>query len=87
MRCGGGARQAGLAGYVYSSDASRLLRVAEALEVGMVGMNTGVVSAEVTPFGGVKSSGHGREGSRHGLYEYLELKSLAWGVQAQRRGA
>lgn len=77
--------QAGLAGYVFTNDASRLMRVAEGLEVGMVGANTGIVSADSTPFGGVKASGHGREGSRHGLDEYLEIKAVAWGLLPESR--
>jgi succinate-semialdehyde dehydrogenase/glutarate-semialdehyde dehydrogenase len=66
----------GLAAYLYSRDIGRCLRVAEALEVGMVGINCGVISNEVAPFGGVKQSGIGREGSRYGLDEYLEMKYL-----------
>lgn len=69
----------GLASYLYSRDMSRIWRVSEALEYGMVGINTGLISTEVAPFGGVKHSGLGREGSRHGLDEYLELKYLALG--------
>lgn len=67
----------GLAAYFYARDLGRVWRVAEALEYGMVGVNTGLVSTEVAPFGGVKSSGLGREGSRYGLDEYLELKYLS----------
>jgi succinate-semialdehyde dehydrogenase / glutarate-semialdehyde dehydrogenase len=66
----------GLAAYLYASDLSRCLRVAEALEFGMVGINSSSVSAAVAPFGGVKESGIGREGSRHGLEEFLEMKTL-----------
>ena len=66
----------GLSGYFYSNDLGRVWRVADALEVGMVGINTGVISSEVVPFGGVKESGQGREGSRHGIMEYVELKYL-----------
>jgi succinate-semialdehyde dehydrogenase/glutarate-semialdehyde dehydrogenase len=69
----------GLAAYFYTRDAARIWRVSEALECGMVGINTGLISTEIAPFGGVKSSGLGREGSRHGLDEYLELKYLAMG--------
>ncbi|MES2262734.1 MAG: NAD-dependent succinate-semialdehyde dehydrogenase [Pseudomonadota bacterium] len=69
----------GLAAYLYTRDLARLWRVAEALETGMVGANTGVISTAVAPFGGIKNSGLGREGSRHGLDEYLELKYLAVG--------
>jgi succinate-semialdehyde dehydrogenase/glutarate-semialdehyde dehydrogenase len=66
----------GLAGYFYSRDLGRVWRVAEALECGMVGINTGLISSEVVPFGGIKQSGVGREGSRHGIEDYLELKYL-----------
>ncbi|MDR6397524.1 NAD-dependent succinate-semialdehyde dehydrogenase [Herbaspirillum seropedicae] len=66
----------GLAAYFYSRDVGRIWRVAEALEYGMVGINTGLISNEVAPFGGVKQSGLGREGSRYGLDEYLEVKYL-----------
>jgi succinate-semialdehyde dehydrogenase/glutarate-semialdehyde dehydrogenase len=64
----------GLAGYFYASDVARVWRVAEALEVGIVGVNTGLISTAVAPFGGIKQSGLGREGSRHGIDDYLELK-------------
>lgn len=64
----------GLAAYFYSRDLARVFRVMEALEYGMVGVNDGLISTEVAPFGGVKESGIGREGSRHGIEEYLELK-------------
>jgi succinate-semialdehyde dehydrogenase/glutarate-semialdehyde dehydrogenase len=67
---------AGLAAYVYTRDLSRAWRSAEALEYGLVGLNTGLVSNEAAPFGGVKEAGLGREGSRHGLDEYLELKAV-----------
>jgi succinate-semialdehyde dehydrogenase/glutarate-semialdehyde dehydrogenase len=70
---------AGLAAYFYARDATRIWRVGEALEYGMVGINTGLVSTEVAPFGGVKESGIGREGSRHGLEEWVEMKYLCWG--------
>jgi succinate-semialdehyde dehydrogenase/glutarate-semialdehyde dehydrogenase len=66
----------GLAAYFYSRDIGRVFRVAEALESGMVCVNSGILSNEVAPFGGVKQSGLGREGSRHGLDEYLEIKYL-----------
>lgn len=66
----------GLASYFYSRDASRIWRVAERLEYGMVGINTGLISNEVAPFGGVKQSGLGREGSEYGIEDYLELKYL-----------
>ena len=58
---------------------ARIWRVAEALESGMVGINTGLISTEVAPFGGIKQSGLGREGSRHGVEDYLELKYLCIG--------
>jgi len=64
----------GLASYFYSRDIGRIWRVAEALEYGMVGVNTGMISTEVAPFGGVKQSGLGREGSHHGIDDYLEMK-------------
>lgn len=67
----------GLASYFYSRDIGRILRVAEALEYGMVGVNTGLISNEVAPFGGVKQSGLGREGSRHGIEDYLVTKYVA----------
>ena len=70
----------GLAAYFYSRDVGRCFRVGEALEYGMVGINTGLISNEVAPFGGVKQSGLGREGSKHGLDEYLEIKYLCFGV-------
>ena len=64
----------GLAAYFYSRDIGRIMRTAEALETGMVGVNTGMISTAEAPFGGVKQSGLGREGSRHGIEDYLELK-------------
>ncbi|MBC7513155.1 MAG: NAD-dependent succinate-semialdehyde dehydrogenase [Herminiimonas sp.] len=69
----------GLASYFYSRDIGRVWRVAEKLEYGMVGINTGMISNEVAPFGGVKQSGLGREGSRYGMEEYLEMKYLCMG--------
>jgi succinate-semialdehyde dehydrogenase/glutarate-semialdehyde dehydrogenase len=66
----------GLASYFYSKDIDRIWRVAEKLEYGMVGINTGIVSTEVAPFGGMKQSGIGREGSKYGLDEYIEIKYL-----------
>mgnify|MGYP003637951807 CR=1 FL=1 len=69
----------GLASYFYSRDLSRVWRVAEALESGMVGINTGLISTEVAPFGGVKQSGLGREGSKYGTEDYLEIKYLCMG--------
>jgi succinate-semialdehyde dehydrogenase/glutarate-semialdehyde dehydrogenase len=74
------ATPAGLAGYFYTRDLARSWRVAEALECGIVGINTGLVSTEVAPFGGVKESGIGREGSRHGLHDYTELKYTCIGA-------
>ncbi len=70
----------GLAAYLYTRDMSRSWRVSEALEYGMVGLNTGLISNEVGPFGGIKQSGIGREGSRYGIDEYLELKYLCMQV-------
>jgi succinate-semialdehyde dehydrogenase/glutarate-semialdehyde dehydrogenase len=70
----------GLAAYVYARDLSRVWRVAEALDYGMVGVNTGLISTAAAPFGGVKRSGLGREGSRHGIEEYTELKYLCLGL-------
>lgn len=70
----------GLAAYFFGRDVSRCWRVAEALEYGMVGINTGMVSTAVAPFGGVKASGFGREGSRYGIDEYTTLKYMCWGV-------
>ena len=69
----------GLASYFYSGDPARIWRVAEALDYGMVGINTGIISTAEVPFGGVKQSGIGREGSRHGIEEYLEMKYLCIG--------
>jgi len=70
----------GLASYFYARDLGRVYRVAEALEYGMVGINTGLISNEVAPFGGVKQSGLGREGSSHGTEEYLEMKNLCMSI-------
>src|SRR6201997_2116330 len=69
----------GLASYFYGKDIARVWRVAEALEYGIVGINTGIISTEVAPFGGVKESGLGREGSKYGMDEYLEIKYLCMG--------
>jgi len=71
----------GLASYFYARDLGRVFRVAEALEYGMVGINTGLISNEVAPFGGVKASGLGREGSRYGIEDYLEIKYLCLGLK------
>jgi succinate-semialdehyde dehydrogenase/glutarate-semialdehyde dehydrogenase len=73
------ATEFGLASYFYSRDIGRVFRVAEALEYGMVGINTGLISTAEVPFGGVKQSGLGREGSRHGIEDYVELKYLCLG--------
>ena len=70
----------GLASYFYAKDLSRVYKVAEALEYGIVGVNTGIISTEVAPFGGVKQSGLGREGSHHGLEEFLEMKYICMSV-------
>ena len=69
----------GLASYFYSRDIGRIWRVSEALEYGMVGVNSGVISHPVAPFGGIKESGSGREGSHHGMNEYLEIKYICMG--------
>ena len=69
----------GLAAYFYTRDITRVWKVAEALEYGIVGINTGLISTEVAPFGGMKESGIGREGSRYGIEEYLEIKYLCMG--------
>jgi len=73
------ATEFGLASYFYSRDVGRIFRVAEALEYGMVGINTGLISVAEVPFGGVKQSGLGREGSHHGIDEYVEMKYLCLG--------
>ncbi len=69
----------GLAAYFYARDVGRIFRVAEALEYGIIGINEGIISTEVAPFGGMKSSGLGREGSKYGIEDYLEIKYLALG--------
>jgi succinate-semialdehyde dehydrogenase/glutarate-semialdehyde dehydrogenase len=69
----------GLASYFYSRDIGRIYRVSEALEYGMVGINVGIIATEHVPFGGVKQSGLGREGSHHGMDEYVEMKYLCLG--------
>jgi len=71
----------GLAAYFYTRDLARSWRVAEALEYGMIGLNTGILSTEVAPFGGVKESGIGREGSRYGILDYTELKFVCVGLR------
>ena len=70
------ATEYGLAAYFYARDIGRIMRVAEALEYGMVCINDGVLSTELAPFGGMKESGMGREGSRYGIDEYVELKYI-----------
>lgn len=69
----------GLAAYFYARDIGRIFRVAEGLEYGMVGVNEGIISNAAAPFGGVKQSGNGREGSKYGLDDYLEIKYLCLG--------
>ena len=69
----------GLASYFYARDIGRVWRVSEALEYGIVGINAGIISTEVAPFGGVKESGIGREGSKYGIEDYLEMKYLCLG--------
>ena len=69
----------GLACYFYSRDVGRIWRVGEALEYGIVGINEGIISNEMAPFGGVKESGQGREGSKYGLDDYLEIKYMCLG--------
>ena len=69
----------GLAAYFYSRDIGRVWRVGEGLEYGIVGINEGIISSEVVPFGGVKESGLGREGSHHGVEEFLEIKYMLMG--------
>mgnify|MGYP003313240095 CR=1 FL=1 len=70
----------GLASYFYAKDLSRVYEVAEALEYGMVGVNTGIISTELAPFGGVKQSGLGREGSHHGIDDFMEMKYVCLSV-------
>ena len=69
----------GLSGYFYSRDVGRIFRVAEQMETGIVGANVGIISTEIAPFGGVKQSGLGREGSKYGLEEYMEIKYILLG--------
>ncbi len=73
----------GLAAYVYARDVGRIFRVVDSLEFGMVGVNEGMISTEVAPFGGVKTSGLGREGSKYGVEDYLEIKYVALGGLSQ----
>ena len=70
------ATEFGLAAYFYARDVGRIYRVSEKLEYGMVGINSGAISTELAPFGGIKESGNGRESSQHGIDEYLERKYL-----------
>jgi succinate-semialdehyde dehydrogenase/glutarate-semialdehyde dehydrogenase len=70
----------GLASYFYSRDLGRVWRVSEGLEYGIVGINTGIISTEIAPFGGMKESGLGREGSKYGIEDYLEVKYLCMGI-------
>jgi succinate-semialdehyde dehydrogenase / glutarate-semialdehyde dehydrogenase len=69
----------GLAAYIYTRDLARSWRVSEAVEYGIVGLNTGIISTEVAPFGGVKESGTGREGSKYGILDYTEIKYICVG--------
>lgn len=69
----------GLASYFYSKDISQIFRVGEALEYGIVGINEGIISNEMAPFGGVKESGFGREGSKYGIEDYIEIKYMCLG--------
>ena len=77
----------GLPSYFYSRDMSRIWRVSEALEYGILGINTGVISTEVAPFGGMKESGIGREGSKYGIDDWLETKYLCMAGVDDRRAA
>lgn len=70
----------GLASYVYTRDLGRAWRVSEALEYGMVGVNEGIISTEIAPFGGIKESGTGREGSKYGIDDYVEMKYMCLGI-------
>jgi succinate-semialdehyde dehydrogenase / glutarate-semialdehyde dehydrogenase len=69
----------GLAGYIYSRDVGRVMRVDHKMDCGMVGVNTGKISAAETPFGGVLESGYGKEGSKYGLAEYMTMKAMTIG--------
>ena len=71
----------GLASYFYSNDFNRIVRMQEGLEYGMVGVNSGLISNEVAPFGGIKQSGLGREGSHHGMDDYMEMKYICQSVK------
>ena len=72
--------QSAIAGYFFSNDVSQCWRVAEELEVGMIGINEGLMSTQEAPFGGVKESGLGREGSCYALDEFTEIKYMCWGM-------
>jgi succinate-semialdehyde dehydrogenase/glutarate-semialdehyde dehydrogenase len=76
----------GLSGYFYSRDVGRIFRVAEQMETGIVGANVGIISTEIAPFGGVKQSGLGREGSKYGLEEYMEIKYILVGGIDKMKG-
>jgi succinate-semialdehyde dehydrogenase/glutarate-semialdehyde dehydrogenase len=78
--------EVGLAGYFYTKDIQRVWRVAEALEVGMIGVNTGIISDALAPFGGVKQSGFGREGSRYGISDYQTIKTVTMGGIGELQG-
>jgi succinate-semialdehyde dehydrogenase/glutarate-semialdehyde dehydrogenase len=69
----------GLAGYLYTKDITRIFRFSESMEVGMVGVNEGIISTETAPFGGIKSSGIGREGSKYGIDDYIDVKYVCIG--------
>ena len=73
-------KEFGLASYFYAKGLGRVFRVAEALEYGIVGINTGLISNEVAPFGGMEASGLGREGSKYGIEDYLEIKYLCLSI-------
>jgi len=75
----------GLAAYFYSRDVGRVFRAAEALEYGIIGVNTGMISTEVAPFGGMKESGIGREGGKYGIDEFREIKYLCMGSFSRNR--
>ena len=70
---------AGLAAYVYAADVKTIIEASEQLEFGIVGVNEGIISNEMAPFGGVKESGHGREGSKYGIDDYLDIKYICLG--------
>ena len=74
----------GLTAYLFTENAARLFRVSEALEYGIVAANTGIFSSEVRPFGGMKNSGLGREGSKYGIDEFLEIKFVCIGMGAEQ---